>query len=88
MNWNYAELSLAAKNAGGPELFTQSLINAGKSQMIIPMCSISLIALGAGIVIGYVGKKIVDNYNDKISKEMQQVVMEVIKKREEQNVSV
>ena len=88
MNWNYAELSLAAKNAGGPELYVQSLINAGKSQMILPLCSTGLIGLGVGVTFGYIGKKLIDHYTEKTSKEMQQVLMEVIKRKEKLNVSV
>lgn len=30
MTWEYADLSKAAKNAGGPEKFVDQLINAGK----------------------------------------------------------
>lgn len=54
MAWNYAELSKAAKAAGGPEKLIEALIDAGKSsgkKEMLPVVGIAL-AVGALATIG------------------------------------
>ncbi|MFP1691530.1 hypothetical protein ACLD5S_06105 [Gardnerella vaginalis] len=52
MTWEYADLSKAAKNAGGPEKFVDQLINAGKNAGHKEMLPLTFAALGVGI-LGY-----------------------------------
>ncbi len=89
MSWNYAELSSVAKSAGGPELFVQSLINTGRCQMILPMCTTGFVGMGLGIAIGIIGNKVIDYYVEKSSKEMQVLLSEIENQLEaEKNVSI
>ena len=52
MSWNYAELTKAAKLAGGPEVFVQSLINAGRAQMGPVIVGAGLAGAGVGLAGG------------------------------------
>ena len=54
MAWDYAELSKAAKEAGGPEKLMDLLIEAGKDSGHKEMLPIVGIALGIG-ALGYAG---------------------------------
>ena len=54
MAWDYAELSRAAKEAGGPEKLADSLIEAGKDTGHKEMLPVVGIALGVG-ALGYAG---------------------------------
>lgn len=51
MEWNYAELSKAAKAAGGPEALTELLVQSGKNQMVpwIALMGLSCLGLGMGL---------------------------------------
>ena len=51
MSWNYAELSKAAKKAGGPEALVMTLIKFGRSQMIPKVIGTGIIGAGVGIGI-------------------------------------
>lgn len=50
MAWNYAELSKAAKENGGPEKLVEMLIDSGKKSMV-PWLGVAL-ASGVGLTIG------------------------------------
>lgn len=54
MAWNYAELSKAAKEAGGPEKLMDLLIESGKDSGHKEMLPVVVIALGIG-AFGYAG---------------------------------
>ena len=54
MGWDYAELSRAAKEAGGPEKLMDLLIGSGKDAGNKEMLPIVGIALGIG-ALGYAG---------------------------------
>lgn len=54
MAWNYAELSKAAKEAGGPEKLMDLLIESGKDTGHKEMLPVVGIALGIG-ALGYAG---------------------------------
>jgi polyhydroxyalkanoate synthesis regulator phasin len=54
MSWNYAELSKAAKNFGGPEKYADTLVKYGKHTGRKEMIPIVGVALGLG-AIGYAG---------------------------------
>jgi hypothetical protein len=49
MAWNYAELSKAAKEAGGPEAFVDALAKASREQGRLDMIAF---AGGVGVVVG------------------------------------
>jgi hypothetical protein len=51
MSWSYAELSKAAKAAGGPEALTELLVQSGKNQMTPWIAAFALIGTGVGIGI-------------------------------------
>ena len=51
MSWDYAELSKAAKAAGGPEALTELLIQSGKNQMVPWVAFFSAVSIGAGICV-------------------------------------
>ena len=51
MSWDYAELSKAAKAAGGPEALTELLIQSGKNQMVPWVALFSAVGIGAGICV-------------------------------------
>lgn len=51
MSWNYAELSKAAKEAGGPEALMDILVKSGREQMVPWMAGIAVVGIGAGIGI-------------------------------------
>lgn len=51
MSWNYAELSKAAKAAGGPEALTELLVQSGRNQMTPWIAAFALIGTGVGIGI-------------------------------------
>ena len=68
MSWNYAELSKAAKKAGGPEALVMTLIKFGRSQMIPKVIGTGIIGAGVGIGI----TKCVDcvrNYRKRLAKD-------------------
>lgn len=54
MAWDYAELSKAAKEAGGPEKLMDTLIESGKDSGHKEMLPVVAIALGIG-ALGYAG---------------------------------
>lgn len=54
MAWDYAELSMAAKEAGGPEKLMDLLIESGKDAGHKEMLPVVGIALGIG-ALGYAG---------------------------------
>lgn len=54
MTWDYAELSKAAKEAGGPEKLMDLLIESGKDAGHKEMLPVVAIALGIG-ALGYAG---------------------------------
>lgn len=54
MTWDYAELSKAAKEAGGPEKLMDLLIESGKDAGHKEMLPVVAIALGIGS-LGYAG---------------------------------
>ena len=54
MSWNYAELSKAAKDAGGPEKLMDLLVESGKETGRKDMIPVVGIAFGLGI-LGYAG---------------------------------
>lgn len=54
MAWDYAELSKAAKEAGGPEKLMDLLIESGKDSGHKEMLPVVAIALGIG-ALGYAG---------------------------------
>lgn len=51
MEWDYAQLSRAAKAAGGPEALTELLVQSGKNQMVpwIALMGLSCLGLGIGL---------------------------------------
>ena len=51
MAWDYADLSKAAKNAGGPEALTDLLVQSGRNQMVPWMIGIGGLGIGVGVVI-------------------------------------
>lgn len=51
MSWDYAELSKAAKAAGGPEALTELLIQSGKNQMVPWVAFFSAVSIGTGICV-------------------------------------
>ena len=51
MSWDYAELSKAAKAAGGPEALTELLIQSGKDQMMPWVALFGIVGVGAGICV-------------------------------------
>lgn len=61
MSWNYAELSKAAKAAGGPEALTELLVQSGKSKMAPWIVVFTLIGTGIGVGI----TKAVDYFKEK-----------------------
>lgn len=61
MSWNYAELSKAAKENGGPEKLVEMLIDSGKKSMV-PWLGVAL-AGGVGLTIGI--QKIVQYLKEK-----------------------
>lgn len=61
MSWNYAELSKAAKENGGPEKLVEMLIDSGKKSMV-PWLGVAL-AGGVGLTIGV--QKIVQYLKEK-----------------------
>lgn len=73
-NWNYAELSKAAKAAGGPEKYVETLAlaskNKGRMEMLPWLVVTSLITI---VVI-----KVVDYF--KLKKEINQEAIETAKK--------
>ena len=65
MAWDYAELSKAAKEAGGPEKLMDLLIEAGKDSGHKEMLPVVGIALGLG-ALGYAGiSKLVKLFRNK-----------------------
>lgn len=65
MAWNYAELSKAAKEAGGPEHLIGLLIESGKDAGHKEMLPLVGIAFGLG-ALGYAGiSKLVSFFNKK-----------------------
>lgn len=56
MNWDYAELSHAAKEAGGPEKLVDTIIDmakkSGRKEMIPVVAVSSVLSVVAGILIG------------------------------------
>jgi hypothetical protein len=53
--WNYAALTKTAKQAGGPEKFTQALIKAGEIKMLKKFGKVSLVI--GGVAGAYIGVK-------------------------------
>lgn len=51
MSWNYAELSKAAKAAGGPEALTELLVKSGKNQMVPWIVVFSAVGVGIGVCL-------------------------------------
>ena len=54
MAWDYAELSKAAKEAGGPETYMKRLVESGKNTGHKEMLPLIGIAVGIG-ALGYAG---------------------------------
>lgn len=50
MAWDYAELSKAAKEAGGPEKLTELITEAGKQEGRSEMMPVVGVALGVGVL--------------------------------------
>ncbi len=65
MMWNYAQLSQAAKLAGGPERYVEALIAGGKSlgrSQMVPW----IVAAGVGMsLLTYGGVKIAERFKAK-----------------------
>ena len=61
MPWNYAELSKAAKENGGPEKLVEMLVDSGKKSMM-PWLGVAL-ASGVGLAIG--NQRIVQHLKEK-----------------------
>ena len=77
MSWNYAELSKAAKKAGGPEALVMTLIKFGRSQMIPKVIGTGIIGVGVGIGI----TKCVDcvrNYRKRLAKDAEIAKKELV----------
>ena len=77
MSWNYAELSKAAKKAGGPEALVMTLIKFGRSQMIPKVIGTGIIGAGVGIGI----TKCVDcvrNYRKRLPKDAEIAKKELV----------
>lgn len=75
MSWDYAELSKAAKEVGGPEKLMDLLIEAGKNSGHKEMLPVVGIAIGVG-ALGYAGiSKLVKFFkkNEEISPEKVEV---------------
>lgn len=51
MSWNYAELSKAAKAAGGPEALAELLVQSGKNQMVPWIAFFSVVGVGTGVCV-------------------------------------
>lgn len=51
MAWNYAELSKAAKAAGGPEAFVEAIEQSGRNQMVPWIAGVGFVGVGIGICI-------------------------------------
>lgn len=61
MSWNYAELSHMAKEAGGPEILVEKIINIskqeGRKEMIPVVAVASVVSVFTGIFIGKKSQK-------------------------------
>lgn len=68
MEWDYAELSKAAKAAGGPEKFVDSLIAMSKEQGKSSMYPLVLLAFVSGGVLTYSVHKLVSFVKSKKTK--------------------
>ena len=75
MSWNYAELSKAAKLAGGPEKYVEGLINgskalgrsAGRSEMVPWL----FVACGIGSAVQWGIHKLIDVLNEPTQEEVE-----------------
>lgn len=65
MSWNYAELSKAAKKAGGPEIYIEGLFQSGKSLGRAEVRPYLGVAGLGGALLGYAIKFIQDKRNSK-----------------------
>ena len=73
MSWDYAELSKAAKEAGGPEQLMDVLVESGKDAGHKEMIPVVGIALGLG-ALGYAGiSKLVSFFKKKGKKSPEEV---------------
>ncbi len=77
MKWNYAELSKAAKSAGGPEALVELLEKSGKTKMVPPMILVGMICLGAGWGISKVAE-FLKNKKEISDQEVQKAKQEII----------
>lgn len=68
MDWNYAELSRAAKEAGGPEKFVDMLIESSKAKGRAEMAPFIGLAVIGGIGLDTVARKIIQYFKEKCSK--------------------
>lgn len=86
MNWDYAKLSKMAKEAGGPELLVDFLVESGKragrKEMILVVCLGTFLG-GAAVVVFSECKKYIKSkeeiYQNKVETAKQKVVQEIKK---------
>lgn len=81
MAWDYAELSKAAKEAGGPEAFVDALAKASRDQGRLDMLALTL---GVGTVFGICKlikwfKTKQDEAQEKVDKAKTQLALEIEK---------
>lgn len=74
MNWDYAKLSHAAKEAGGPEKLmdkiTETAKNSGHKEMVPVIAISSVISVVVGILIGKQSEKKKEKELEKLKKEL------------------
>lgn len=80
MAWDYADLSKAAKEAGGPEKLMELLIESGKETGRSEMIPVVIIAVFITMGAAYVGDRLVKFRKKKISqKEVESAKSELVR---------
>lgn len=74
MAWNYAELSKAAKEAGGPETFVDALAEASREQGRLEMAPWLVAAAAGGAGTVFIIKKLKKWFKSKQDKSEEKVI--------------
>ncbi len=89
MNWDYAGLSHAAKEAGGPEKLVEKIIvmakKTGRKEMIPVVAVSSVISFVAGILIGKKSQIKKEQDLEKLKKELIDGINDYDKKHQDTN---